>query len=77
MEIAPDQQVLIASPSKALVDLLYLTPRSDNPDYLRELRLNEPEGFDRAALDAVVEQLGSGKVERAIRQVIELWEEDQ
>jgi len=76
MEIAPDQQVLIASPSKALVDLLYLTPRSDNPDYLRELRLNEPESFDRDALDAVVEQLGSSKVERAIRKVIELWEED-
>jgi len=77
MEIAPDQQVLIASPSKALVDLLYLTPHSDNPDYLRELRLNEPEGFDREALNAVVEKLGSSKVERAIRQINQLWEEDR
>ena len=77
MEIAHDQQVLIASPSKALVDLLYLTPHSDNSDYLRELRLHEPEGFERNALDAVVEQQGSSKVDRAIRQVIQLWEEDR
>ncbi len=75
MEIAPDQQVLMASPSKALVDLLYLTPHSDNPGYLRELRLHEPEGFNREALGAMVEKLGSSKVERAIRQVVQLWEE--
>ncbi|MDA0350451.1 MAG: hypothetical protein O3C43_16375 [Verrucomicrobia bacterium] len=77
MEIAPDQQVLIASPAKALVDLLYLTPHSDNWDYLRELRLHEPDGFDREALDAVVEKLGSNKVKRAIRLVVQLWEEDR
>lgn len=75
MEIAPDQQVLMASPAKALVDLLYLTPHSDNPDYLRELRLHEPDGFQRDALEAVVERAVSFKVERAIRQVIKLWEE--
>ncbi len=75
MGIAPDQQVLIASSSKALVDLLYLTPHSDNPGYLRELRLHEPDGFDRGALEAVVKKLGSSKVERAIRQVVQLWEE--
>ncbi len=77
MRIAPDQRVLVASPSKALVDLLYLTPHSDNPGYLRELRLHEPEGFNREALGAVVEKLGSSKVERAIRMVVQLWEEER
>ena len=62
MEVAPGQPVLIASPAKALVDLLYLTPHSDNPDYLRELRLHKPEGFDRDILDRVVEKQGSSKV---------------
>lgn len=75
VEIAPQQLVLIASPSKALVDLLYLTPHSDNPDYLRQLRLHEPEGFDRDALESVVERMGSLKVKRAIRRIIRLWEE--
>lgn len=76
LEIAPGQQALIASPAKALVDLLYLTPHSDNPDYLRELRLTEPESFDRKELGAVVEKLGSSKVERAVRHIIELWKEN-
>ena len=75
VEIAPQQLVLIASPSKALVDLLYLTPHSNNPDYLRQLRLHEPEGFDRDALESVVERMGSLKVKRAIRRIIRLWEE--
>jgi len=77
IEIAPDERVLIASAPKALVDLLYLTPQSDNPDYLRELRLHEPDGFDCEALNAIVEKLGSSKVERAIRQVIQLWKENR
>ena len=75
MEITPHQLVLMASPAKALVDLLYLTPYSDNPDYLRELRLHEPDRFNREALVAVVEKLGSSKVERAIRKVFQLWKE--
>lgn len=75
VEITPYQQVLLASPSKALVDLLYLTPHSDNPGFLRELRLHEPDGFNREALRAVVEKLGSIKVERAIRMVFKLWNE--
>jgi hypothetical protein len=76
LEIVLGQQALIASPAKALVDLLYLTPHSDNPDYLRELRLTEPEGFDREELGAVVEKVGSRKVERAVRRIIALWKEN-
>jgi predicted transcriptional regulator of viral defense system len=74
-ELSPNQQVLMATPAKALVDLLYLTPHCDNPEYLRELRLHEPDGFDRESLDTVVEKVDSNKVERAIRQIIQLWKE--
>ena len=75
MEIAPLQPVLVASPYKALADLLYLTPYSDNADYLKELRLHEPDGFNREALLTIVEKLGSYKVERAVGKVFELWKE--
>ena len=75
VEITPFQQVLMASPSKALVDLLYLTPYSDDPGFLQELRLHEPDGFSREALRTVVKELGSSKVERAIRKVFQLWDE--
>lgn len=74
-EIAPDQPALIATPQKALVDLLYLTPHSDDRDYLRELRIERPEGFDLGALAAAVERQGSDKVARAVTRLIQLWEE--
>lgn len=77
VEVAPGQQVLMASAAKALVDLLYLTPHSDNPDYLKELRLREPEGFSRESLTDVVEKFRSSKVDRAVQLVIQLWEEEK
>jgi predicted transcriptional regulator of viral defense system len=76
VEIARNQVVLLASPQKALVDLLYLTPHSDRSDYLRELRLERPEYFDLDALYVTVEHGRSAKVERAVRRLIELWEDE-
>jgi len=38
-----DQSALLASPPKAVVDLLYLTPRSDDESYLSELRMEPME----------------------------------
>jgi hypothetical protein len=74
-EIAPDQPALIATPQKALVDLLHLSPHSDEVVYLRELRLARPDGFDLTALAATVERQGSRKVARAVRRLLRLWEE--
>lgn len=77
MEVSPGQHVLMASAAKALVDLLYLTPQSDHPDYLKELRLREPEGFSRESLTETVEKFGSSKMGRAVRRVIQLWKEEE
>lgn len=74
--ISRDQQVLLASPQKALVDLLYLTPHSDRVEYLRELRLERPERLDIDKLHATVEQCGSAKVARAVRRLIGLWKKE-
>ena len=41
MEVAARQFAFVASPEKALLDLVYLTPGADSQDYLRELRLRE------------------------------------
>ena len=73
-EIARDQMALLASPEKALVDLLYLTPHSDRVEYLRELRLERPRGLDLEGLHAVVERCRSAKIERAVERLLELWE---
>jgi predicted transcriptional regulator of viral defense system len=71
--VLPDQKVLIATPDKALVDLLYMVPESDNTDYLNELRLTPVPQLDMDQLTKTVEQCGSGKVERAVGKLKELW----
>jgi predicted transcriptional regulator of viral defense system len=48
VEPAPRQQAFVATPEKALLDLLYLTPQSDDMNYLRELRLTAPDTVDSA-----------------------------
>jgi predicted transcriptional regulator of viral defense system len=44
--VAPHQEAFVATPEKALLDLLYLTPYSDDVNYLRELRLAVPSTMD-------------------------------
>lgn len=75
-EIAPGQSVRMATPEKALADLLYLTVGSDRSDYLEELRLERPEGFDQGALVAAGEMMGSPKLKRAIARVLQRWEKE-
>ena len=50
VEVIPDQQVYLASPEKALLDLVHLTPGGDAPDYLLELRLQNLEQIDETRL---------------------------
>ena len=42
----PGQQALVATPEKALLDLVYLQPGGDAPSYLHELRLQNMEKLD-------------------------------
>jgi predicted transcriptional regulator of viral defense system len=72
-EIAPGQWALVADTHKALVDLLYLTAHSDRIAYLRELRLARPERFDEEALRVAAARSGSGKVERAVKRLLDDW----
>ncbi len=76
VEMAPEQRALLASAEKALVDLLYLTPHSDGIAYLRELRVVPSETFDRDILHRTVQRVGSRKVERAVRLLLDLWDSE-
>ena len=55
----------VATPEKALLDLVYLQPGSDDPAYLVELRLQATEQLDLAALARLAEASGSPKLQRA------------
>lgn len=73
--MARDQHALLATPEKALADLLYLTPHCDHINYLRELRLERPDSFDTDALMATVESMASLKLKRAVNILTRLWYE--
>ena len=64
----------LASPEKALLDLLYLEKASDSPDFLGELRLELDDGIDLVHLQDLAEVCGQPKVRRAVERLIELKE---
>ena len=65
-EISRGQSVFLASPEKALLDLLYFSPGSDSPEYLEELRFEPMDHFDWEALHRHAERLKNQKLERAV-----------
>ena len=75
-EVSPGQEALIATPEKALVGLLYLTPKGDQTDYPTELRVTPTSQLDMDKLDETVEHCGSVKVRRAVAKLRELWKSE-
>jgi predicted transcriptional regulator of viral defense system len=71
-EVSPGQRAFIATPEKALLDLVYLRPGGDDSAYLQELRLQNLERLDVQALQRLAEQAGSRKLQRAAHRVAEL-----
>ena len=71
-DVGRDQQALVATPEKALLDLIYLQPGSDSPNYLRELRLQNLDRLDVDELRRQADLADSPKLRRAANAVIEL-----
>ncbi|PIX48989.1 MAG: hypothetical protein COZ57_04435, partial [Armatimonadetes bacterium CG_4_8_14_3_um_filter_66_20] len=61
------QFAFVASPEKALLDLVHLTPGADSPDYLRELRLQNADAMNPRMLQELAERSGRPKLVRAAR----------
>ncbi|MBN2315130.1 MAG: hypothetical protein JXM79_14465 [Sedimentisphaerales bacterium] len=59
------QKAFIATPEKALLDLVYLTPGADNREFLAELRLQNLSECDCAVLVNLAQTSGSPKLQRA------------
>jgi predicted transcriptional regulator of viral defense system len=68
-EVVSRQFAFVASPEKALLDLVHLTPGADSVDYLRELRLQNAAAFRMAVLDELAQRSGKPKLIRAVRSV--------
>jgi predicted transcriptional regulator of viral defense system len=69
-EFSQGQPVFLASPEKALLDLLYLTPGSDSSAYLEELRVEPTDDFDWLTFQENAERIGSRKLKRAVKLIL-------
>ena len=70
--LGDSQHAFVASPEKALLDLIYLTPGSDAPAYLRELRLQNLDRLDVLRLGEFAIRIGKPKLHRAVKIVAQL-----
>ena len=68
-DLGRNQQAFVATPEKALLDLIYLQPGGDSPDYLRELRLQDLDRLDMAELQRQADLAESPKLRRATQAV--------
>jgi len=64
-----NQQALIATPEKALLDLIHLKKEGDRAEYLHSLRLQNLDKLNLNKLQAFAEQAKSGKLMRAVEAV--------
>jgi predicted transcriptional regulator of viral defense system len=67
-----NQQALVATPVKALLDLVYLQPSGDTPEYLHELRLQNLEQINLDELVNLTETYHTPKLDRAVEVISQL-----
>lgn len=67
-----EQSALIATPEKALLDLIYLQPGGDSPAYLKELRLQNTEKLDKDLLRRQSEKFNTPKIQNAVKGILQL-----
>ena len=67
-----EQSALIATPEKALLDLIYLQPGGDSLAYLKELRLQNTEKLDKDLLRSQSEKFNTPKLQNAVKGILQL-----
>ena len=72
IDLAGDQRAFVATPEKALLDLVHLTPGGDAPNYLCELRLLNLESLDLDELWRQADLSDSPKLRRAATSIADL-----
>lgn len=76
IELGEKQTAFVATPEKALLDLIYLQPKGETMNYLRSLRL---QAMDKIDFDQVLrfgESSKKPKLMRAIKAIQEIVEEE-
>lgn len=74
MDLSAAQYAFVASPEKALLDLIHLRSGGDNPEFIGELRLQNLDVLDAGELERLA---WSPKLKRAGRTLLAMIEEQQ
>ncbi len=74
--LANGREALLATPEKALLDLVYLQPGGDSDAYLRELRLQSLDRLDLDQLRLLAQEAQKPKLIRAVEGIRRLAEEE-
>ncbi len=77
IDLGDGQRAFVATPEKALLDLIHLQPGGDELPFLQELRLQNLERLDLAELARLAEQASSPKLSRAAVQIAELAQAEE
>jgi predicted transcriptional regulator of viral defense system len=77
VDVSEKQRAFVATPEKALLDLVYLEPGGDTLDYLSELRLSNLNRLDWQLLERLARNIEKPKLLRAITTLRELTREEE
>ena len=77
VQLQENQSAFIATAEKALLDLVYLQPGGDTPEYLRELRLNNLNRLDWQLLEGFAGRIDKPKLKRAVTAIKLLAHEEE
>lgn len=69
-QVTATQWVYLATPEKALLDLIYLTPKANSAAYIQALRLQNLDQLDVARLTAYVERINKPKLRQALPHIL-------
>lgn len=67
-----EQSAFVATPEKALLDLIYLQAGSDSAAYLKELRLQNTEKLDKDLLRKHSEKFNTPKLQNAVNGILQI-----
>jgi predicted transcriptional regulator of viral defense system len=76
VDVSQEQSAFVATPEKAILDLVHFTPNADSMDYLRQLRLQNLERLSLERLHEFAERAGKPKWKRAAGHIIRLAREE-
>ncbi len=67
-----DQSAFVASPEKALLDLVYLQPGGESIAFIRELRLQNTEILDQDLLTKLADRFDKEKMQTALKNILQV-----